>query len=128
MPRTTNSVATRKKQRRVLAEASGYFGNRSRLYRYAIDPVIKAGQYAYRDRRKRKSEFRNLWIARINAACRQQGITYSRFMNGLKKSGVEMDRKQLSELAIHDATAFAVLVEKARLAVGQAPVTSTSAS
>lgn len=116
MPKSQNIGASRKRRKRVLREAKGYFGNASRLYRYAKQAVDRAGVYAYRDRRKRKSEFRSLWIVRINAACRAHGIAYSRFINGLKVAKIEMDRKAMSELAIHDPDAFKALVEKARAA------------
>ncbi len=114
MPRARNVPATLKRRKKVLKKAKGYFGNKSRLFRYAKDAVDHAEVYAYRDRRKKKSEFRQLWIVRINAACRARGVNYSRFMRGLKAAGIEMDRKQLSELAIHDEPAFAALVEKAK--------------
>ncbi|MCC5834640.1 MAG: 50S ribosomal protein L20 [Opitutales bacterium] len=114
MPKTRNTAATRKRHQRVKREAKGYFGNASRLYRYAKQAVARAGAYAYRDRRNKKREFRRLWIVRINAACRAEGISYSRFMNGLKNAGIEMDRKALSELAIHDPEAFKALIEKVR--------------
>ncbi len=117
MPKAQNAVSTRKKHKRWLKKAAGQFGNRSRLYRYAIDGVIHAGIYAYRDRRKRKSEFRKLWIVRLNAACRARDLSYSRFINGLKLAGVQMDRKQLSELAIHDEAAFSSLVERVKQAL-----------
>lgn len=116
MPRVTNGPATLKRRKRVLKRAKGYFGNKSRLFRYAKGAVQRAGQYAYRDRRKKKTEFRQLWIIRINAACREQGISYSRFMNGLKNADIQLDRKALSELAIHDQAAFNQLVEKAKAA------------
>src|SRR5690606_14722901 len=109
---------SRKHRKRTLQQAKGYFGNRSRLYRYAKDAVDRAHVYAYRDRRKRKSEFRSLWIVRINAACRELDISYSRFMNGLKLAGIELDRKNLADLAVRDGDAFRVLVEKARSALG----------
>ena len=114
MPRATNGPATLKRRKKVLKKAKGYFGNKSRLFRYAKDAVDHAEVYAYRDRRKKKTEFRQLWIVRINAICRNNGINYSRFINGLKKANIDMDRKQLSELAIHDETAFLVLIEKAK--------------
>jgi large subunit ribosomal protein L20 len=120
MPKTTHARATRRRRQRVLEDAKGYFGNKSRLYRYAVDAVIRAGKFAYRDRRKKKSEFRQLWIVRINAAVREAGMSYSRFINGLKIAGIEMDRKALSELAINDAAAFAQLVEKAKSALASA--------
>lgn len=114
MPRTTNAAYTKARRKRTLQRAKGYFGNKSRLYRYAKDAVQRADQFSYRDRRKKKSEYRSLWIIRINAACRNNGMAYSRFMAGLKSAGIEMDRKALSELAIHDEAAFTALVEKAR--------------
>jgi large subunit ribosomal protein L20 len=117
MPKASNTAATRKRHQRVKKQAKGYFGNASRLYRYAKQAVARAGVYAYRDRRNRKREFRKLWIVRINAACRANGMAYSRFINGLLKAGIEMDRKALSELAIHDEPAFKALVEKAREAL-----------
>jgi len=117
MPRATNAPATRARRKRILKKAKGYFGNKSRLYRYAKDAVVRAGVYAYRDRRKKKTEFRQLWIVRINAACRANGISYSRFMAGFKKTGMELDRKSLSEIAIHDEAAFKAIVEKAKAAI-----------
>lgn len=117
MPKSNTHVPSRKKRKRLLGQAKGYFGNKSRLYRYAIDAVIRAGQFAYRDRRKRKSDFRSLWVVRLNAACRERGLAYSRFIAGLREAGVEIDRKQLSEMAIHDPQAFGALVEKARTAL-----------
>ena len=112
MPKVRSSVASRKRRQRTLKAARGYFGNKSRLFRYAKDAVQHAGKYAYRDRRVRRREFRSLWITRINAACRAAGLKYSVFMAGLKALNVEIDRKQLSELAINDAAAFAVLINK----------------
>ncbi len=120
MPRASNTPATRKRRKRVLNQARGYWGNKSRLYRFAKDAVDRAGQYAYRDRRKKKTEWRQLWIVRINAACRAQGVSYSRFMNGLKKAGIELDRKALAELAVRDGVAFNSLVEKAKSAASAA--------
>ena len=117
MPRVTNAPATKQRRKKVLKKASGYFGNKSRLYRYAKDAVDRAEKFAYRDRRKKKGEFRQLWIVRINAACRANGVTYSRFIAGLKAASIEMDRKQLSELAIHEPEAFKALVEKATAAL-----------
>lgn len=114
MPKAQNHAASRKRRQKTLRNAKGYFGNASRLYRYAKQATDRAGQFAYRDRRNRKREFRRLWIVRINAACRQHGMAYSRFMAGLKAAGIEMDRKALSELAIHDEAAFAALVEKVK--------------
>ena len=112
MPRVTSSVASRKRRLRTLKSARGYFGNKSRLFRYAKDAVKHAGKYAYRDRRVRRREFRSLWITRINAACRAAGLKYSVVMGALKNLNIEMDRKQLSELAINDEAAFAALVKK----------------
>lgn len=117
MPRVTNAVATKKRRKKVLKATRGYFGNKSRLFKYAKEAMWRAGKFAYRDRRKKKTEFRQLWIVRINAACRANGMQYSRFMNGLKKLSIEMDRRSLSELAIHDEIAFKVLVEKAKVAL-----------
>lgn len=114
MPRATNASATLARRNKVLRKAKGYFGNKSRLFRYAKDAVDRAEVYAYRDRRKKKTQFRQLWIVRINAICRNNGINYSRFIRGLKIAGIEMDRKQLSELAIHDESAFLQLIEKAK--------------
>ncbi len=112
MPRVTSSVASRKRRLRTLKNARGYFGNKSRLFRYAKDAVQHAGKYSYRDRKVRAREFRKLWIVRINAACRAAGLKYSTFIAGLKALNIEMDRKQLSELAINDEAAFASLVKK----------------
>ncbi len=114
MPRVKRGVTARARHKKVLKEAKGYYGARSRIYRVAKQAVIKAGQYAYRDRRQRKRQFRQLWIARINAASRMNGMTYSRFINGLKKASIEIDRKVLSDIAIHDAATFTALVEKAK--------------
>ncbi len=116
MPRATNAPATKARRKKVLKKASGYFGNKSRLYRYAKDAVIRAEKFAYRDRRKKKTTFRQLWIVRINAACRPHDIAYSRFMSGLRLAGVGLDRKTLSELAINDEAAFKTLVEQAKAA------------
>ena len=112
MPRVTSSVASRKRRLRTLKSARGYFGNKSRLFRYAKDAVQHAGKYSYRDRKVRAREFRKLWIVRINAACRAAGLKYSTFIAGLKALNIEMDRKQLSELAINDEAAFSALVKK----------------
>jgi large subunit ribosomal protein L20 len=117
MPRVTNAVATKKRRKKVLKATRGYFGNKSRLFKYAKEAMWRAGKFAYRDRRKKKTEFRQLWIVRINAACRASGMQYSRFMNGLKRLSIEMDRRSLSELAIHDEIAFKALVEKAKVAL-----------
>lgn len=117
MPRATNSVASRSRRKRVLLRAKGFRGFRSKLYRYAKDAVIKARQYEYRDRKKRKGQFRRLWIQRISAASRAQELTYSRFMEGLKAAGIEVDRKILADLAVNDITAFNVIVEQAKEAL-----------
>ncbi|RMD71981.1 MAG: 50S ribosomal protein L20 [Gammaproteobacteria bacterium] len=117
MPRVKRGVTARAKHKKVLAKAKGYYGARRKVFRVAKQAVIKAGQYAYRDRRNRKRQFRTLWIARINAAARENGLSYSRFMNGLKRSGIEMDRKVLADLAVSDKQTFAALAEKARAAL-----------
>ena len=117
MPRATNAPASRKRRKRVIKQAKGYWGNRSRLFRYAHEAVNHGLQYSYRDRRNKKRTWRSLWIVRINAMCRANGMNYSRFMNGLKKAGIELDRKQLSEMAIHDETAFVALIHKAKEAI-----------
>ena len=114
MPRTRTHVAHHKKVKRVLKAAKGYYGARSKLLRSARDTVLRAGVYAFRDRRARKGEFRALWITRITAACRSRGISYSRFMYGLKHATVSLNRKMLSEIAIADPEAFDALVELAR--------------
>ena len=114
MPRVKRGVTARARHKKVLAKAKGYYGARSRVYRVAKQAVIKAAQYAYRDRKNRKREFRALWIVRVNAAARLHGMSYSAFMNGLKKASIEIDRKMLSEIAIHDAAAFTALVEQAK--------------
>lgn len=114
MPRVKRGVTARARHKKVLAKAKGYYGARSRVYRVAKQAVIKAAQYAYRDRKNRKREFRALWIVRVNAAARLHGMSYSTFMNGLKKASIEIDRKMLSEIAIHDAAAFTALVEQAK--------------
>lgn len=117
MPRVTNGPATRARRNRTLRKAKGFFGNKSRLYTAAREAVERAEKFAYRDRRTKKREFRSLWIVRLNAACRPLGITYSRLVQGLKKAGVIIDRKNLSELAIHDAAAFEAIVAKAKAAL-----------
>lgn len=119
MPRATNSPASRKRRKRVLQKAKGFRGFRSKLFRYAKDAVRKAMTYAYRDRKVRKRSFRNLWVQRINAAARPLGISYSRFMEGLKAAGITLDRKVLSDLAIKDAAAFEALVGKAKSGLEQ---------
>ncbi len=117
MPRARNVPATRKRRKKVLKKAKGYFGNKSRLFRYAKDAVDRAEAYAYVHRRKRKTEFRQLWIVRINAACRNEGMRYGEFMNGLNKAGIELNRKVISELAIHEPDSFKELVAKAKAAL-----------
>jgi large subunit ribosomal protein L20 len=117
MPRVTNSPASRKRRKKVLKYAKGYFGNKSKLYRYAKEAVQHAWQYAYIDRKKKKANMRGLWIVRLNAACREAGITYSRFIEGLKAANIQLDRRQLSEIAIADATAFAALIKQAQAAL-----------
>ena len=117
MARVKRAVNAQKKRRVVLEAASGYRGQRSRLYRKAKEQVLHSMQYAYRDRRDRKGDFRQLWITRINAAARANGMTYNRLIQGLKLSGIEVDRKILAELAVNDAAAFAAIVEVARAAV-----------
>ena len=116
MARTKTAVNRKKRRRQVLGKAKGYYGNKSRTFRAANEQVMHSGNYAYRDRRARKGEFRKLWIQRINAACRQHGTTYSRFISGLKNAEVEVDRKNLSDLAIYEPAAFAELVEIANKA------------
>ena len=117
MPKTRNAPATRKRKKRLLKKTKGYFGNKSRLFRYAKDALWRARQFAYRDRRKKKTEFRQLWIVRINAACRAEGMAYSRFIEGLKAANIDMDRKALSELAIHDEEAFKALINLSKEAL-----------
>jgi len=114
MSRVKRGVTAHARHKKVLEEAKGYSGARSKVYRVAKQAVIKAGQYAYRDRRQKKRQFRALWIARINAGARDNGISYSRLMDGLNKAGVEIDRKMLADLAIHDKPAFTALTEKAK--------------
>jgi len=117
MPRVKRSVAARARHKKILRQAKGYYGRRKNAFRIAKQAVIKAGQYAYRDRRQRKRQFRALWIVRINAAAREHGLSYSRMMNGLAKAGVEVDRKVLADLAVADKAAFAELAETAKAAL-----------
>ncbi len=117
MARVKRGVTARAKHKKVLKKAKGYYGARSRVYRVANQAVIKAGQYAYRDRRQKKRQFRRLWIVRINAAARMFELSYSRFMDGLNKAGIEVDRKMLADLAVHDIDAFGQLAEKAKAAL-----------
>lgn len=114
MPRVKRSVAGRKKRRDVLQQAKGYYSARGKHFRAAREQLLHSGQYAYRDRRARKGDFRRLWITRINAAARSNGISYSRLMAGLREAEVELDRKMLAELAVNDPPAFAGLVDVAR--------------
>jgi len=116
MSRVKRSVHAKKKRRAVLAAAKGYRGSRRIRYRLAKEQALHSGMYAYRDRRDRKAQFRRLWIARINAAARPHGISYSRFISGLKAAGIEIDRKVLADLAVHDQATFAQLVEHAKAA------------
>ena len=117
MPRVKRGVTARARHKKVLALAKGFRGRRGNVFRIAKEAVMKAGQYAYRDRRTKKRVFRRLWIARINAASRSFGLTYSQFANGLKKAGIEIDRKVLSDMAIHEPEAFGVLVASAKTAL-----------
>ena len=118
MPRVKRAVTAKKKRRTVLTRAKGYYGAKSRSYRAAKEQVQHSLQYAYRDRRNKKREIRRLWITRINAAARLNGLSYSQFMNGLKKAGITLDRKVLSDMAISDATSFAKLAEVAKAQLG----------
>ncbi|MBU6214991.1 MAG: 50S ribosomal protein L20 [Acidobacteria bacterium] len=124
MARVKRGVHAKKKRRVVLSRAKGYYGNRSRSFRAANEAVMHAGQYAFRDRRARKGEMRKLWIQRINAGCRAHGTSYNRFINGLKIAGVEVDRKVLADLAVHEPEAFASLVAVATEALASAPAPS----
>ena len=114
MARVKNGAVTKARHKKVLKQAKGYFGSKHRLYKSAKEQLMHSGQYAYRDRKQKKREFRKLWITRINAACRENGISYSRFIEGLNKAGVEVNRKMLSEIAINDPKAFTELVEVAK--------------
>lgn len=117
MPRVKRGVTAKARHKKILKAAKGYYGARSRTYKTARQAVFKAGQYAYRDRRQKKRQFRALWIVRINAASKANGLSYSKFINGLNKAGIALDRKVLADLALHDAVAFAGLVEKAKAAL-----------
>ncbi|MBF0265883.1 MAG: 50S ribosomal protein L20 [Gammaproteobacteria bacterium] len=117
MARVKRGVQARARHKKVIKQAKGYSGRRKNVYRVAKQAVTKAGQYAYRDRRQRKRQFRQLWIARINAGARELGMSYSRLIDGLTKASIEVDRKVLSELAINNKEAFAALVEKAKTAL-----------
>ena len=118
MPRVKRGVVARASHKKVLAQAKGYRGRRKNVYRIAKQAVMKAGQYAYRDRRQKKRQFRTLWIARINAAAREMGLSYSVFMNGLKKADIQIDRKVLSDIAVFDKPAFAQFVVQAKASLG----------
>ena len=117
MARVKRGVTKTKRHKKVLKQAKGYYGNKSRSYRAANEQLLHSGQYAFRDRRAKKGEFRRLWIQRINAACRQNDMSYSRFIAGLNAAGVEVDRKILADLAVHDAAAFSTLVAQAKAAL-----------
>ncbi len=114
MARVKRSVQAKARHKKVLKQAKGYYGARRKVYRVAKQAVTKAGQYSFRDRRQRKRQFRRLWIVRINAAAHQFDLSYGRFINGLIKAGIEVDRKMLADLAVHDITAFGALAEKAK--------------
>ena len=114
MPRVKRGVTSRASHKKVLDRAKGYRGRRKNVFRVANEAVMKAGQYAYRDRRQRKRQFRSLWIARINAAARETGLTYSTLMNGLKRAAIDVDRRVLADLAVHDPAAFTKLAQSAR--------------
>ena len=118
MARVKRGVTAGRRHKKVLGKAKGYYNARRKVYRAAKQAVIKAGQYAYRDRRAKKREFRALWITRINAAARIYGLSYSRIINGLSKAGVEIDRKVLADLAVHDAEAFGAIAQQAKTALG----------
>ena len=118
MPRVKRGVTARARHKKILALAKGYRGRRKNVYRIAKEAVMRAGQYAYRDRRNKKREFRALWITRINAGAREAGVSYSQFMAGLKKAGIDMDRKVLADLAVFDKPAFSRIVEQAKASLG----------
>ncbi|HES76172.1 MAG: 50S ribosomal protein L20 [Halothiobacillaceae bacterium] len=117
MARVKRGVTARARHKKILAKAKGYYGARSRTYRVAKQAVIKAGQYAYRDRRQKKRQFRALWIVRINAEARNNGLSYSKLMNGLKKAAINIDRKVLADIAMHDKAAFAAIAAQAKTAL-----------
>ncbi len=117
MARVKGAMMTRKRRKKVLKLAKGYYGSKSKHFKMAKQQVMKSGNYAFIGRKLKKRDFRSLWITRINAACRANGINYSSFMNGLKKAGIELNRKMLSEMAIHDAASFAKLIETAKSAL-----------
>jgi large subunit ribosomal protein L20 len=117
MPRVKRGVVAHRRHKKILKQAKGYYGARSRIFRVAKQAVTKAGQYAYRDRRQRKRQFRSLWITRINAQSRANGLSYSRLINGLKKADIALDRRVLADLAVHDKAAFSEVVEQAKAAL-----------
>ena len=117
MSRVKRGIRVRARHHKTIKQAKGYWGHKSKLFKVANQQVLKSGNYAYRDRRNKKRDFRRLWIIRINAACRLNDMSYSRFMNGLKKAGVELDRKVLADIAVTDAAGFTSLVEKAKAAL-----------
>jgi len=117
MPRVKRGVVAHRRHKKILKQAKGYYGARSRIFRVAKQAVTKAGQYAYRDRRQRKRQFRALWITRINAQSRANGLSYSRLINGLKKAEIGLDRRVLADLAVHDKPAFTAIVEQAKAAL-----------
>ncbi len=118
MSRVKRGVTSHARHKKILTQAKGYYGRRKNTIKVAKQAVVRAGQYAYRDRRARKRNFRGLWIQRINAASRAHGLTYGRFINGLSRAGIEVDRKVLADLAVHEPTAFETLVKQARAALG----------
>lgn len=117
MPRVKRGVTAKARHKKIISQAKGYRGRNKNVFRVAVQAVTRAGQYEYRDRRQRKRQFRRLWITRISAAAKQNGLNYSRFINGLQKAGVELDRKVLADIAVHDASAFAQLAEQAKAAL-----------
>ena len=121
MARVKGGARAHARHKKVIKNAKGYYGRRKNCFRTAVQAVEKAGQYAYRDRRNKKRDFRKLWIQRINAAARLNGLTYSTFMNGVKLAGIELDRKSLSEIAIHDEAGFAAIAKQAQAALGKKP-------
>ncbi len=121
MPRAKSGATAKARRKKVLKAARGYYGARSRTYRVAKQAVVRAGTNAYRDRRQRKRQFRSLWIVRINAGAREHGLSYSRLIAGLKKAGIEVDRKVLADLAVHEKSAFAALAEAAKEALASTP-------
>ncbi|MFO1195717.1 MAG: 50S ribosomal protein L20 [Burkholderiaceae bacterium] len=120
MPRVKRGVTARARHKKVLARAKGFRGRRGNVYRIAVQAVMRAGQYAYRDRRTKKRVFRSLWIARINAATREHGLSYSRFINGLHRAAIGLDRKVLADMAVHDKPAFAAVVARVKASLGAA--------